>query len=344
MSCHQNQEARVIPVVHIDRNWRIRFINDLAELAEGPVAGFSGPQAWDFFALSNEGKSQHHENSEQAQDAELSDDFEVIYPGSLHGCLRIQVKPTSDGIAILLHENDQEDARTNIIQREKLDAVRRLAASMAHGINNPLEALMNLLYLARESSDISAIHHMLATADEELRRLTVIANQSLKFHKQSSSPQELCCVDLFTSALFMFKAKLRNCNIVVEERRRALGVITLYEADIQQMLRHLISNAVDAMPTGGRLLLRSQEGRCHDSDVEGLWLTIADDGTGIPPEIRSRIREAFFSTKAIGGTGLGLWLCDEILCRYKGRMYVRSCRPEWRRGTVVRLFLPFAGA
>lgn len=232
-------------------------------------------------------------------------------------------------------------AEQALIQNEKLAAVGRLAASIAHEINNPLESVTNLLYLARASRDLAEVHEYLSSADEELRRVAVIANQTLGFHKQSSLPRDITCLDLFSSVLNMFQAKLRNARIEVHKRKRATKPVRIYEGDIRQVLANMIGNAIDAMPNGGRLVVRSREATDPVSSAKGLMLTIADTGVGIPPEKMARVFEAFYSTKGIGGTGLGLWISAEIMNRHGGKIRLRSRQTPGPSGTVVTLFLPF---
>jgi signal transduction histidine kinase len=230
-----------------------------------------------------------------------------------------------------------------LLQTEKLAAVGRLASSIAHEINNPLEAVTNLLYLALGSNDVSEIHQMLGTAEEELRRVSIIANQTLRFHKQSSYPKEISCLDLFSMVISMYEGKLRNSGIQVEKRKRANAPVRIYEGDIRQVLNNIVGNAIDAMPQGGRLLVRSRESINWRTGKRGIVLTVADTGTGMTPEVQSRMFDAFFTTKGIGGTGLGLWISAEIMQRHGGRIFVRSSQREGHRGTVVNLFIPFEG-
>ena len=107
------------------------------------------------------------------------------------------------------------------------------------------------------------------------------------------------------------------------------------------MLANVIGNAIDAMPSGGRLIVRSRESENRRTGAKGLRLTVADTGTGIPKEKQTKIFEAFYTTKGIGGTGLGLWISSDIMHRHGGAINIRSSQREAHRGTVVTLFLPF---
>ena len=196
-------------------------------------------------------------------------ELRVVWPdGSIHWISASgQFVDFEDGrpsqiVGVTLDVTQKHLAETALIQAEKLAAVGRLASSIAHEINNPLESVTNLLYLARSSADLDEIHRTLDTADAELRRVSIIANQTLRFHKQASLPKELTCDDLFATVLSMYEGKLRNSRIAVEKRKRAKRPVKVYEGDIRQVLNNILGNAIDAMPTGGRLLLRSRES--HD--------------------------------------------------------------------------------
>ncbi len=227
------------------------------------------------------------------------------------------------------------------MQSEKLAAVGRLASSIAHEINNPLESVTNLIYLARHHAITPEAQRFLDTADQELRRISIIANQTLRFHKQASKPQAISCFELFSTVLGIYEGKLRNSNVTVEKRKRAQQPIVCFEGDVRQVLNNLVGNAIDAMPTGGRLLIRSREATDWATDRKGLVLTVADTGCGMDSATVNQIFEPFFTTKGIGGTGLGLWVSQEVVARHNGKLQVRSSQREGSCGTVFTLFLPF---
>jgi PAS domain S-box-containing protein len=237
---------------------------------------------------------------------------------------------------------ERHQTQTALIQAEKLAAVGRLAASIAHEINNPLESVTNLLYLARGSKTFSEVQEYLETAERELRRVSVITSQTLRFYKQSSNPTTVTCEELFESVMGIYQGRLMNAKVEVEKRKRAQKAVSCFESEIRQVLNNLVGNAIDAMqPAGGRLLLRSTEGTEWSSGRRGLNLTIADSGPGIAFQITKKIFEAFYTTKGIGGTGLGLWVSQEIVARHHGALKVRSSQRPGATGTVMRLFLPF---
>jgi len=245
--------------------------------------------------------------------------------------------------AASLEITQQKKAELALMQSEKLAVVGRLAASIAHEINNPLESVTNLLYLAEHSDDLEKTRTYVQTAERELRRVSVIANQTLRFHKQSSSPQEISGDRLIESVISMFQSRIVNAGIRVEERERTTSTVRCFEGEIRQVLSNLVSNAIDAMQPlgGGRLLLRSHVGREWTTGRPGLVITVADTGSGMPASVANRIFEPFYTTKGASGTGLGLWVSNEIVRRHHGTLRFRSSEKEGRSGTIFALFLPF---
>jgi PAS domain S-box-containing protein len=262
------------------------------------------------------------------------------YVDYLYQPLREPDGTTSGVICLGVDVTERRLAEQALMQNEKLAAVGRLASSIAHEINNPLESVTNLLYLISGSDLLPpALSEYLDTAERELRRVSNIANQTLRFHKQSSDPTAVFCQDLIGDSLSIYQGRIVNGNIHVELRKRAIRPITCFEGEIRQVLGNLVSNAIDAMqPTGGRLICRSKEGTNWRTGKKGLILTIADTGPGMSPLVLKRIFEPFFSTKGIGGSGLGLWISCEIIDRHKGKLTVRSSQREGHKGTVFSIW------
>ncbi|MEO6966255.1 MAG: ATP-binding protein [Acidobacteriaceae bacterium] len=229
-----------------------------------------------------------------------------------------------------------------LLQSEKLAAVGRLASSIAHEINNPLEAVVNLLYLVRESEISPDARKYLSAAESELQRVAAIASQTLRFHRQATHPQIVQCVDLIEGILPLYRGKFANAGIDVQRRDRSRCTVKCFEGEIRQVLSNLIGNAIDAMGhEGGRLLIRSRKGTDWKTGRTGVVFTIADTGSGMSSATLSRIFEPFFTTKGLVGTGLGLWISRDIVDRNGGALQVRSSQSGRCSGTVFALFLPF---
>ena len=227
------------------------------------------------------------------------------------------------------------------MQSEKLAAVGRLAASIAHEINNPLESVTNLLYLARTSVDLEEVQDYLATADRELRRVGAITSQTLRFHKQSTNPVAVTCDELIDSVLSIYHGRIVNSRVHVERRERSVEPFFCFDGEIRQVLNNLVGNSIDAMhPEGGRLLMRSRPAVDWQTGRHGVCLTIADTGPGMSQVTLEKASKPFFTTKGIGGTGLGLWISREIVGRHEGRVSLRSSQGAGHTGTVVSVLLP----
>jgi len=238
-----------------------------------------------------------------------------------------------------------------LIQSEKLAAVGRLAASISHEINNPLESITNLLYLIRAEDNLpeNALTYLLL-AERELARVSQIAGQTLRFQRQSSKPTRITAEDLLESVVALYQGRLLNARIKLVFDHHGAAPITCYENDIRQVLNNLVGNAIDSMSsgvqpsgaqrTGGRLVLRTHDSLCPCTHRPGIRITIADTGAGMPSEVRDRIFEAFYTTKGLSGTGLGLWISKGIVEKHHGRLSVRSSNDPPRTGTVFSLFLP----
>lgn len=235
----------------------------------------------------------------------------------------------------------RRQSETALRQTEKLAAVGKLASSIAHEINNPLESVTNLLYLAQTSNDVNDIHQHLDIAEQELRRVSAIANQTLRFHRQSTGPVAVHAEDLFSTVLSVYQGRLLNSRIVVRERFRATNSIFCLDGEIRQVLNNLVGNAIDAMHgAGGSLYLRSRNATHPGTGTRGILLTIADTGSGMNRKTLNKMFEAFYTTKGVSGTGLGLWVSKEIVDRHHGTIKVRSSDKQGRSGTLFSLFLP----
>jgi PAS domain S-box-containing protein len=251
-----------------------------------------------------------------------------------------------EAIAAVIQEiTNQKKAEQALIQSEKLAAVGRLASSISHEINNPLEAITNLLFLVDTSADLPAeISGYVKTAQSELSRVCQIATQTLRFHRQAVSATLITAKDLVNAVLYLYHGRLLNSGIHVETDFATSSPILCFENDIRQVLNNLIANAIDAMRQGGRLIVRAHVCTDHSSKEnsrKGIRIIIADTGHGMPEPIRRRIFEPFYTTKELNGTGLGLWISSGIVARHQGKLTLRSTDHPVHHGTVFALFLPF---
>lgn len=247
------------------------------------------------------------------------------------------------GLLVLVAIDDQKKAQEALLQSEKLAAAGRLAASISHEINNPLESVTNLLYIALSDASISPeVRALLTQADQELARVSHIATQTLRFYRQSTKPSSIDMGYLIDSVLQLLAAKLRNTDVRVETDYATREPIVCFEGEMRQVFTNLFSNALDATSSGGgKLIVRTKVLRRSSRHGSGIQITVADNGNGIPADLSRRIFEPFYTTKGNRGTGLGLWVTKEIVAKHKGTIRVRS---QPGHGTVFVVFLPFGGA
>ena len=245
-------------------------------------------------------------------------------------------------IGIQANVTERVEFEQALRESEKLAVTGRLAAAIAHEINNPLESITNLAYLAQGSQDVAEIHGYLETLDAELRRVKLITSQALRFSRQSSRPEAIDAKDLLDSILDIQHARIQATGVRVERRDRFGQLFVALESEIRQVLNNLISNATDAMRRKpGVLYVRSMHATNWKTGVRGVVFTVADAGEGMSPETRSSLYKAFYSTKGTQGTGLGLWVSAEIVQRHHGNLRFRSTEGKGKTGTIFRLFLPY---
>ena len=235
---------------------------------------------------------------------------------------------------------DRKDSEVALRKSERLALAGQMAASIAHEINNPLEAVTNLLYLINMRSTDDESRHYCALAQHELTRVTEISGQTLRFYRRSNKPIETDLVELLDSLLTLFRPKFGRRNLKMQWDLRGGGKIQAFPNELRQVFANVISNAIDATPPGGRIRVQSRPSvDQRDRNRVGTRVTVADTGSGIPEDIRQRIFEPFVTTKGDAGTGLGLWVCADIVKRHGGLLRLKSKTVE-PSGTVFSIFLP----
>lgn len=223
---------------------------------------------------------------------------------------------------------------------ERLASVGRLAATVAHEINNPLEAVTNFIYLANQQPGLSEkLKRYLSSADEELRRVAHIARQTLGFYRGTSRPTTLQVGDLIESVLALYERRCRYKSLTVEQKIQPNLTLFTLEGELKQVLSNLIANAIDASRMRGRILIRARASEDFHSGRQGIRITIADNGVGIPAKHKDKVFLPFFTGKKEVGTGLGLWITKDLLEKEGGYIRFRStdCAPS---GTVMSIYLP----
>jgi signal transduction histidine kinase len=236
---------------------------------------------------------------------------------------------------------------TNKIERalqttEKLAAAGRMAATVAHEINNPLEAVTNLVYLAkRDLSNNDRVAGYLELASRELDRVAHITRQTLGFYRDTSSPVRFNVAETIDDLLLLYEKRFESRRITVMKQYDKDIEITALAGEIRQAFSNLITNAVDAMPNGGTLVVKVAKA-CDwsGSHLPGVRVTILDTGSGIEAKHRKSVFQPFFTTKTDVGTGLGLWITRGIVEKHRGTIRMKSKTGEDRHGTAFSIFLP----
>jgi signal transduction histidine kinase len=223
---------------------------------------------------------------------------------------------------------------------EKLAATGRLAASIAHEINNPLETISNAIYLARSSAPEDVARY-LKMADEELARVAQITKHTLGFYRETASPGIIKVSALLDDALNMFSRKFEAKDLSIRKDYRGELEVWGLEGELRQVFANQIANAIYAMPKNGCLTIRIRRSKAWSaSERSGTAVSLIDTGSGISPESLGKIFDPFFTTKQDVGNGLGLWITHDIVTRHGGSIRVRSNTRSGASGTIFTTFLP----
>ena len=224
---------------------------------------------------------------------------------------------------------------TALRRSEKLALAGRLAASVMHEVNNPSQAIADLVYLiAKEADHPELVRARAVQIEEQLVRIQYIARQTLSFFRDTQQKQVKDLVPLVETALRYYAPLIRDKQIDVRKKLPERLIARILPGDFLQLVSNLVRNALEALPMRGKLCIRLRA-----AGPSG-HLTIADNGNGIPARLKSRLFEAFASDKAESGNGLGLWICKTIIDKHSGQIRWRSCTEGPRRGTAFLVKLP----
>ena len=230
-----------------------------------------------------------------------------------------------------------------LLQNEKMTIAGRLIATIAHEINNPLDAAMNALYLLRSGIPEAEQPALLEDASTQLERIAQISRQTLNFSRASVRATLVRPSALVDDAVHLLSPKLRLAQIEVQTEVRSDSELLCERREVQQVLVNILNNAIEAIHGGGRLRIRIADSvDWRERTRPGVRITIADTGSGMPPDVMQRISEPFFTTREGVGTGLGMWVVHELIKKQGGTISISSSTASSHRGTVVSLFIPFA--
>jgi PAS domain S-box-containing protein len=339
-------------VIATDERGQVTFLNPIAEQLTGrTLEQAKGRPILEIFPIFNETTHQVVENPVK----------KVMELGHVVGLANHTVLQRTDGTYIPIEDSAApiRDIRQKLIgvvlvfrdatferksqelmrKSEKLATAARLAATVAHEINNPLEAIGNLIYITKEMPGLPvAAGEHLALAEQELERVSHIARQTLGFYRESSTPDRVDVQVLVESVLKIYSNKFRTKNITIEREFGECPPIQGLHGELKQAISNLISNAADAVSENGTI--RVNLVCVEKSDGKAVQVMIEDDGPGVAADHRDRIFEPFFTTKKDVGTGLGLWVTREIIDRHGGSIQVHSHNDKSSSGAVFKVLLP----
>jgi PAS domain S-box-containing protein len=236
--------------------------------------------------------------------------------------------------------SDRKRVESLLIQSEKLAATGRMAAAIAHEINNPLESLVNLIFLARQESAVDGkVYRYLLTAEEELERVSHLARQTLGYYRDTGSPAMVYVHSLLENVLTVYHAKLLSTGIFVNTQFNDLQKVVISRGEMIQVFSNVIANAIDSMREGGSLHITTRN--ILGATGDGLQIVVRDSGSGIRQEHLPKIFEPFFTTKGELGSGIGLWVAKQLVERRGGQISVASSTERGNSGTSITIFIPF---
>jgi PAS domain S-box-containing protein len=236
-------------------------------------------------------------------------------------------------VGVTIDISSHKLAEEALLNSEKQASVGRMAATIAHEINNPLEAVLNLVYLARMSTPNHETKDFLISAEQEIARISHITKQTLAFYRDSTAPSQLDFSALVEETIPLYLRGLLKKDLSVQTRFERPAMLTGFGGELKQVISNLLANAIDVCGEKSSIWVRTRV--CGDF----VQLTVADRGSGIPQELRAHIFDAFFTTKKQVGTGLGLWVTRGIVKKHRGSIRVRS-RTGANSGTVFMVRLP----
>ena len=342
-------------VIATDANGVVTFLNPVAESLIGiSLAQAKGRDVLEIFPIFSEFSGEQAENPVA----------KVMKTGLVVGLANHTVLQHADGRRIPIEDSAApiRDDRGQIIgavlvfrdataernsqevlrKTEKLAAAARLSATVAHEINNPLEAVVNLLYIAKASPDATpALLEHLTAAEQELERVAHITRQTLGFYRESNTPAEIDVCPVIESTLRLYGNRITGKDIHLDFAADNPPPVWGSAGELKQVIANLVANAIDAVGTGGKIVVRCGKSEALNGDMARI--VIADDGPGIPPELLTRIFDPFFTTKQDVGTGLGLWVAKEIVERHGGNIRVLpAAETSGLRGASFVIHLPRA--
>jgi PAS domain S-box-containing protein len=313
------------------------------------VEGFDGKyESW-MESIHQEDRDRVHRSITDAiaRSAEYEVQYRAVFPDRSVHWLEARGRTIVIGgrpvriLGVAMDVTSRKLAEDTLRGSEKLAATGRLAASMAHEINNPLAAVTNALYILRTNPQLpkTALEYV-KTAEAELARVVHITKQTLGFYRHIASPMLTSIPQLLDETLAAYGNEIEKSNVVIRRVYAEVAPIPVFPAELRQAFSNVVLNAVEAMNASGKIVIHVKQIQAGD-EAKGIQISVLDDGPGIPQENMPHLFEPFFSTKGNRGTGLGLWVSQGIVQKHGGRIRVRTSTGENHHGTCCVVFLPF---
>jgi PAS domain S-box-containing protein len=274
---------------------------------------------------------EHFETVRRAKDGRLIDVSLTVSP------IKDQEGRVIGASKILRDISSRKRIEQSLLQAEKIAATGRMAATIAHEINNPLEAVVNLLYLLQAKITDEEGRGILATAEDELGRVSHIAKQTLGYYREHAAARLASVSDIAEHALTIYKPRCTAACITIRKSISPSTEIVLRRGEMMQVISNLIANSIYAMPNGGILSISVNDA---SGAGDGVVLTVEDNGVGIRPKDLPKVFDAFFTTRTTVGTGIGLFVAKQFVEGHGGRISIESDSESDKHGTTVRIFLP----
>jgi PAS domain S-box-containing protein len=236
---------------------------------------------------------------------------------------------------ITLERRTQE----TLLASEKLAVAGRLAATIAHEIHNPLDAVSNLLYLMRTGASEEESRQFIDMAESELARVTQISRAMLGLYRESRAPVPVDIKGILEDILLLMDHRFQELNVTAEAELPSSVIVDAFPAELRQVFTNLITNAAEAASPGGKIRVGASPLAATPRMTSGAVVTIHDNGAGISDEVRAQLFQPFFTTKGERGTGLGLWVSRGIINKHGGSIEIASDTNAISHGTTVTVFL-----
>jgi len=281
---------------------------------------------------------EHFETVRLAKDGRLIDVSLTVSP------IKDQTGRVIGASKILRDVSSRKRIEQSLLQSEKIAATGRMAATIAHEINNPLEAVMNLLYLLRTKLADDEGRGFLALAEDELGRVSHIAKQTLGYYRENAAASPASLAEIVEHALTIYEPRCTAADIEIRRFINSSTKIVLRRGEMMQVISNLIANSIYAMQGGGVLSISVADAECPGAPSDGIVLAIQDNGVGVAAEALPYVFDAFFTTRSTVGTGIGLFVAKQFVEAHGGRISIDSDTGGQQHGTTVRVFLPLRTA